>query len=134
MIDYVDSPSAPGYRPGACNIGPAELERRRRSAIALTGITALVAVALVAAGVPPILRLAVAPFAASAVVSWQQVIRRFCVAFGALGVRNFGALGQQVRVEDEQARAADRRLVVRVLVESGLAGLAFAALLVALPI
>src|SRR5512143_595922 len=97
------------YRPGACNIGPEEIARRRRSAIVASGATLAVAATMIALGAPPALRLLIAPFVAGAAVAWLQVMRRFCVAFGTMGVRNFGPLGAQVRVRDDAARAADRR-------------------------
>jgi hypothetical protein len=70
-------------RPAACNIGPAELARRRRSAVFVIGVVAIAAALLVLSGGPPIVRLAIFPLAAAAAVTWLQVIRRFCVAFGA---------------------------------------------------
>lgn len=104
-----------------CNIGPAEIARRRRSAIAFTGLAALVAVALVVGDVPAAGRLLLFPFAAGAAVNWLQVVHRFCVAFGAIGIENFGRLGQEVRVDPEQ-RAADRRRVAQLVLEGSLIG------------
>jgi len=59
-----------------CNIGPAEIARRRRSSIVLTGVAAVVAVVLVGSGLPPMARLALWPFAAGAAVNWLQVVHR----------------------------------------------------------
>ena len=114
--------SAGQYRPGACNIGPAEIARRRRSAIVATGVTILVAIGILVAGLPSVARLALFPFAAAAAVTWLQVIRRFCVAFGAAGIRNFGSLGSATSVEDAAARAADRRTALRMGLEGALYG------------
>jgi hypothetical protein len=58
-----------------CNIGPAEIARRRRLAIVLTVMTVLIVAALLAAGVPTPGRLAVFPFAAAVGVTWLQVNR-----------------------------------------------------------
>lgn len=110
------------YRAGACNIGPAELARRRRSAVALTVIALIAAGALVASGIPAAGRVILLPFAAAAAVSWLQVIRRFCVGFGVIGIRNFGALGTGASVGDAAARAADRRTSLRMIAEGSLYG------------
>jgi hypothetical protein len=98
----------------------------------MTVVVVVIAVGLVAAHVPPGLRLAIWPFAAAAGVNWLQVVHRFCVAFGALGIENFGALGGQVPV-DPATRAADRRKVIQLVVEGSLIGLVVAIALAALP-
>jgi hypothetical protein len=121
------------YRPGACNIGSAEIARRRRSAIFLSLAAFVVTGALVASDVPPLGRILVFPFAAAAAVNWLQVLRRFCVAFGVLGVRNLGALGAAERVAEPAARSVDRRTALRMIVEGSLYGLIVTAVLVVLP-
>jgi hypothetical protein len=115
-----------------CNIGPAEIARRRRSSTVLTGVAAVVAVVLLGSGLPPVARLAVWPFAAGAAVNWLQVVHQFCVAFGALGLENFGHLGEEVRVDLRQ-RAVDRRRALQLILEGSLIGLMVALLLVAIP-
>lgn len=112
-----------------CNIGPEELARRRRSAVVFTVVAAVVAVALVALDVSPAGRLLLFPFAAGAAVSWLQVVHRFCVAFGALGLENFGRLGGEVRVDAAQ-RATDRRRAAQLVLEGSLIGAAVTAVLV----
>ena len=104
-----------------CNIGPAEIARRRRSAIAFTVLAALVAVALVALDVPPAARLVMFPFATGAAINWLQVVHRFCVAFGAVGIENFGPIGSEAQVDPAQ-RAADRRRVAQLVLEGSLIG------------
>jgi hypothetical protein len=116
-----------------CNIGPAEIARRRRSAIVFTIVAALVAVALVGLEAPTVGRLAVWPFATAAAVTWLQVVHRFCVAFGALGVENFGRLGNEVEVDPAQ-RAADRHGVVQLVLEGSLIGAVVTLALVVAPV
>ena len=111
-----------GYQSGVCNIGPAEIARRRRSAIAATVVAVIVAIVILAAGWPSPARLGLLPFAAAAAVSWLQVTRRFCVGFGAAGVLNFGDLGTTLSVDDADARAADRRTARRMILEGLLYG------------
>jgi hypothetical protein len=115
-----------------CNIGPDEIARRRRSAIVATVLTALAAAVLVASHAPPLARLLIWPLATAAAVSWLQVVNRFCVAFGALGLENFGRLGGEVHVDPRQ-RAADRRRALQLILEGSLVGLAVSIGLVLLP-
>jgi len=124
----IDQPIGP-----RCNIGPAEIARRRRFAIASTVGASAVAVVLVFAGAPPLIRLLFWPVAAGVAVAWLQVVRRFCVAFGALGLENFGRLGSQSAVE-RSIRAADRRRALQLIAEGALIGLAIALALAALPL
>lgn len=91
-------------------------------AIALTIVTAVVAVAMVGAGVPALARLLVWPVATGAAVCWLQVTRRFCVRFGASGVENFGPVGGEISVDPAQ-RAADARKAAQMILEGGLIGL-----------
>ena len=116
-----------------CNIGPAEIARRRRSAFVFTGVAAIVAVALVALHVPPAGRLLLFPFATGAAINWLQVVHRFCVAFGAFGIENFGRLGEGVKVDPAQ-RAADRRKVGQLVAEGSLIGVAVTLALLLLPL
>ena len=104
-----------------CNIGPAEIARRRRSAILFTVVVAVLALALVAFDVPPAGRLVLFPFATGAAINWLQVVHRFCVAFGALGIENLGPIGDGVQVDPAQ-RAADRRRVAQLVLEGSVIG------------
>ena len=116
-----------------CNIGPEEIARRRRTATVLSAATAFVAAFLVTVGSPALIRLLIWPLATAAAVAWLQVVHRFCVAFGALGLENFGRLGDEVRV-DPQQRARDRRRALQLIVEGGFIGLVIAVLLAAIPV
>jgi hypothetical protein len=116
-----------------CNIGPAEIARRRRSSIVLTGVAAVVAAVLVSSALPPVARLALWPFAAGAAVNWLQVVHRFCVAFGALGVENFGRIGEEHGVDSAQ-RAADRRRAGQLILEGSIVGAIVTIALALLPI
>ena len=119
---------ADDYVPGVCNIGPAETARRRRigeaGAAATVGVAALLA--LTRAGRPWRLLLAF-PATASA-AGFLQAAHRFCAAFGWRGVFNFGATGSVRSVEEAAARAEDRRLAVRIALQSLAIGLGVALL------
>jgi hypothetical protein len=134
VINYLEDGPASAYQPGVCNIGPAEIARRRRSAIATTVLAVAVAMGLVVTGVPATVRIALWPFAAAAGIQWLQVVRKFCVGFGAAGIRNFGELGAHSGVGDAAARAADRRAALRMTLEGASYGLVAAVILVLLPV
>jgi hypothetical protein len=115
-----------------CNIGPAEIARRRLFAYLSTAAAIAVAIGLVWF-MEPLLRLLLWPVATGTAVAWLQVTRRFCVAFGAMGVENFGRLGAEAPV-DPRLRAADRRQALRTIAEAALIGLIPTLALVVLPI
>jgi hypothetical protein len=97
------------YRPGICNIGFAEVARRRRAGhIGLLATVVLLGV-LVAIGAPPVARLVVGLPAAGSAAGYLQARLRFCAAFGSRGIFNFGALGEVAHVDDDDARRRDRR-------------------------
>ena len=116
-----------------CNIGAAEIRRRRVMATLLTIVSVLAAWALVASGVPHLARAVIWPLTAAAGVTWLQVVRKFCVRFGMAGLENFGAMGQERRVAGSQA-AADQKRAIQLIGEGILAGLLAAVALVNLPL
>ena len=96
-----------GYRAGACNIGPAEIRRRRATGIVGLVATGALGLGLVAIGAPSSTRLLVALPATVAAFGFLQARSRFCVGFALAGVRNFGPLGAVSRVDDAAAHRAD---------------------------
>ena len=122
------------YEPGVCNIGPAEIARRRRAGIVGALLTLGLFVALVALDMPPVFRLALFVPAAVAASGFIQARLRFCAGFAALGVFNFGGDGERVQIVDPEARARDRRRGREISVASFAIGAAVALLAVVLPI
>ena len=122
------------YRPGACNIGPAEIARRRRTGHVGVLLAVALFVALVALNAPPLARFLVALPAAVAATGYLQAWLRFCVAFAALGVFNFGPLGREQCIDDPLARARDRARAVRLTAAAALIGTAAGAVAVLLPL
>ncbi|HWP63579.1 MAG TPA: hypothetical protein VNO86_08925 [Candidatus Binatia bacterium] len=111
------------YRAGVCNIGPAETARRRRTGwIGLGLAVAWAAVALVVAA-PPIVRFGIVLPLGGAMVGFLQARRRFCAAYGLLGLRNFGSLGEAEAVADPEARRRDRVAALRLVSEAMLIAL-----------
>ena len=114
------------YMPGACNIGPAEIARRRRAGHVGLIVTVVLAAVLLALDAAPAWRLTLALPAALAAAGYLQAWLRFCANFGFRGVYNFDALGREERVAAAEARAQDRRRALLIGAGSGAIGLAVA--------
>jgi hypothetical protein len=114
------------YLPGACNIGPAEIARRRRAGHAGLLVTVVLAAVLLVLDAAPVWRLTLALPAALAAAGYLQAGLRFCANFGFRGVYNFDAPGHEQQVAADQARAQDRRRALMVAAGSGAVGLAVA--------
>lgn len=126
--------ASPEYRPGVCNIGPAEIARRRRAGhVGLLATVVLLAI-LVAIGAPPLARLIVALPAAASASGYLQAWFKFCAGFGSRGVFNFGPLGDTQQVVDPDARARDRSRANRIGLASLGAGIVVGILAVLLPL
>jgi hypothetical protein len=122
------------YQPGVCNIGPAEIARRRR--VGHLGLIAaiLLFALLIVLDLPPITRLLITLPAGIAASGYLQARLHFCAGFGSAGVYNFGELGPRERVEDADARAADRARSLRIYLASLAIGLAAGVIAVLLPV
>ena len=132
MIQYLDEPQ--GYRPGACNIGPAEIRRRQAAGVlGIVGALGLGALLLIF-GAPPVARLLVALPLAAGFSGFLQARLHFCANSGWRGIRNLGAIGDIERVEDAEARRVDRRKALAIFGTAAAAGLAVAVLFALLPI
>jgi hypothetical protein len=124
MIEYM--PTGGIYQAGVCNIGPAEMARRRRAGYLGIGVAIILAAVLFVVDAPAAARLLVAMPLAAGFSGLIQAHLRFCANYGWRGIRNLGSIGEAERVEDQASRAADRHKAVRVLAVSAAGGLAFA--------
>jgi hypothetical protein len=128
------APLSVDYQPGVCNIGPAEIARRRRAGhIGLIAAVALLAI-LVAIGAPPITRLLVAIPAIISASGYLQAYLKFCAGFGAAGVYNFDELGAVDKVADAGSKALDRTKASKISAASFAIGALVAIVAVLLPI
>jgi hypothetical protein len=120
------------YRAGACNIGPAEIARRRWTGHLGTAATLTGLALLVAFDAPAWMRVALFVPAAVGAAGYIQAATRFCADYGWRGVFNFGEAGgaRTTSVADAAARGADRRKALAIGVASG--AVALAAVLLAL--
>jgi hypothetical protein len=125
---------SPDYRPGVCNIGPAEIARRRRSGhIGAIAAVILFAV-LVAIDAPPLARLLVAAPAVIAASGYLQAWLKFCAGFGSVGVFNFDDVGTTETVADAAAKRADRRRALQISAAAFAIGIACGIVAVLLPV
>jgi hypothetical protein len=115
-----------GYQPGVCNIGADEIRRRRYAGWIGLVITAVAFAVLVSSGVNPWWRLLLFFPAAASASGFLQARLRFCAGFARRGIFNFGALGQEQQVADEEARAADRRRGNQIAIYASLIGVVVA--------
>jgi hypothetical protein len=111
------APESPdGYVPGACNIGPWEVRRRRTGAVLGFAASGLLLAVLVGTGLPAWTRLVLVLPLWGASVSWLQARRRFCVNYAIRGLSNFtDDLGGRRAVVDPVQRELDRRATAMLL-------------------
>ena len=121
------------YRPGVCNIGPAEIARRRRAGHIGLLVSVVLLVVLVVIDAPPLVRLLIALPAAAAASGYLQARFRFCAGLASRGVFNFGPLGRTETVTDPAARARDRAMARRIAAASAAIGALVGVLAVLLP-
>lgn len=127
-----DGPSA--YEAGACNIGPAEIARRRRAGHVGVALTVGVVALLVAIDAPPVTRLIAILPAAVAASGYIQARMRFCAAYGQRGVFNFDEGTNTTAVVSDADRARDRRRARQIGLVSFAIGAAVGVVAVLLPI
>jgi hypothetical protein len=123
-----------GYRPGVCNIGPAEIARRRRAGNVGLVASVVVLAALVVLDVAPVARIVVALPAMISASGYLQASLKFCAGFGSRGIFNFGEVGPTQEVADEASRAADRTKARQIGLASAAIGVLVGIVAVLLPL
>jgi len=115
------------YIPGVCNIGPAEINKRRQSGWFGLGATILLWVAFWVFRVPAIWRLLLFFPAAMSATGFLQAALHFCAGFGMLGVFNFGSeVGKTETIEQAEFRHKDQRKALLIIFYSVMIGIAAA--------
>ena len=102
------------YQPGVCNIGPAEIRRRRRSGYVGLAVAVLYLIVAFALGWPAPWRLLVALPVFLAAQGFLQAAFHFCVGFASRGLYNFGPLGSEESVQDAESRRKDQRKALQI--------------------
>jgi hypothetical protein len=122
------------YQPGVCNIGPAEIRRRRLSGWIGLAIAAVYLIAAFAFAWPPAWRLLVALPVFLSAQGFLQAAFHFCVGFASRGLYNFGALGSEESVQDAEFRRMDQRKALQITLLATASALVMAVVAFLIPI
>lgn len=123
----------PEYQPGVCNIGGAEAHRRKISGYIGAVFSIAYFVACISFHAPRGIRAIIFIPLVVASTGWLQSRMKFCVAFGLMGVFNFGSLGQASRIVDNEQRSIDRRRALVMLAQAAAFSAVFALVLTLIP-
>src|ERR1700733_2787754 len=97
------------YIPGVCNIGPQEINRRRRTGWIGLAIALLLLIILVEFTVNPWRRLFIFFPVTLSASGFLQAHFHFCAGFARKGVFNFGEIGKTQEVKDDSSKAKDKQ-------------------------
>ena len=122
------------YQPGVCNIGPAEIARRRRAGTSGSSPASGCSRSSSLVDAPAPARLLVALPAIAAASGYLQARYHFCAGFGSRGVYNFGEVGPMIEVVDPEAKARDRARARQIGFASVAIGVAVGVIAAVLPI
>ena len=120
------------YQAGACNIGPSEIKRRRQGALVGAILFAITTLLFVVTDASTSTRLVTFIPALLFAVGMIQSKRRFCVAYGFMGVFSFEKLGDTKKVTVNQDLKADKKYAVKLLLQSVAIAIVLTALVVLL--
>ncbi len=111
------------YIPGVCNIGPAEIARRRRAGLISLGISVLLLLLFVLFSIPPLYRLIIFLPITSAASGFLQAYFHFCAGFGFKGVYNVvKPAGITETIQQKEFRNKDRQKALQITSLSILVG------------
>ena len=97
------------YIPGKCNLGSEEIEMRKRKAKIGLILTLLSIIALQIFHPSPNYKLLIFIPLFYSILCYYQAQQKFCVAFGIIGIYNFGNLGKSKRVIESEFKNKDIR-------------------------
>ena len=118
------------YQAGVCNIGPAEIKRRRQGALIGAVLFAFTTLTFVITDASTLTRLITFIPALLFTVGIIQSKRKFCVAYGFLGVFSIEKLGATKKISINQDLKADRKYAVKLLLQSVAAAIVLTAMVV----
>ena len=120
------------YQAGACNIGPSEIKRRRQGALVGAVLFAITTILFVVTDASTSTRLVTFIPALLFAVGMIQSKRRFCVAYGFMGVFSFEKLGDTKKVTVNKDLKADKKYAVKLLLQSVAIAIVLTALVILL--
>ena len=98
------------YIPGVCNIGPAEIKKRKLSGTIGLYVTVILFAVFLVSGLAPAWRLFLFIPATIGAMGYLQARLHFCVGFGTKGLFNVGdTLETRESVESAEYRRKDQR-------------------------
>ncbi len=113
------------YQAGVCNIGGAEVKRRKQVAKIGATFFIITAIYLILTGANSVSAAFAFLPAMLASVGFVQSRKKFCFAFGLMGTFNFAEAGKMSKVVSKEELSADRRMALSIIAQSmGLALLA----------
>ena len=124
----------PVYQAGLCNIGRAEIAKRRRYGIIAIGIAIALGVAILALGLPVFTRTFVFFPLWGGVLSLLQAHLHFCAAFAYSGTRSVDDTDATEAVDSAKDHAADREAARKLISRSALIAAAMTFAFTSLPI
>lgn len=120
------------YQAGVCNIGGPEVARRKQ--VAALGFALFLIFGTLAFIQSFTLEIAVFGFFPALIgsVGYIQSQKKFCFAYGLMGVLNFSAVGKVSKVTDKDALSADRKMAAIIILQSIVLALALTGLLLSI--
>ncbi len=123
------------YIPGICNIGPAEIARRKRAGYAGLIVSIVLFTVLIGIKAHPVWRLLLVFPVMSAASGFLQAYFHFCAGFGFKGVYNVvKPAGKTETIQQKEFRTKDRQKALQITGLSILIGLIFAGVFYYLPL
>lgn len=122
------------YISGVCNIGPAEIRKRRTVAIVGFFLTLLGVASIHQSHTSHLARISIFLPAIVFSVGFVQSRKKFCLAFGLMGTFNFGKSRDLARVASPDDRAHDRKRALSILGESAVIAAGITILVMVLPL
>jgi hypothetical protein len=114
----------PKYIPGVCNIGDAEIRKRRRIGWTWLATTIALFAVFMVPGVPHGWRLILIPTSIISATGFLQAHMHFCAYFAALGIFNFGDdFSKKDTVQQAEFRAKDRRKALQIIAYAAIIGI-----------
>lgn len=121
------------YIAGSCNIGKEEI--RRRKSVAFLGAIATIfgAISIINKYQSATPRLWLFIPAMVFATGWIQSKKKFCLAYGYMGVFNFGKAGAAQKVRSKDERDADRATAFSILTQAVVLAFAITGMIYFLP-
>src|SRR3989338_1590612 len=114
------------YIPGVCNIGPAEIKKRKQAGLIGVRVTGVLVVLFIWLDSSSIWRLTLFIPAMMSATGFLQAYMHFCAYFGFASLFNFGDVGKTDSVQQAEFRVKDRKKAWQIIIYSVLIGLAVA--------